>query len=64
MLDKAQQSLDSIETLVGERSELRYRLNQSLIELTGALQSVRSFSEYLERHPEALIQGKGNPGRR
>ncbi len=64
MLDRAQQSLDGIETLVGERSELRYRLNQSLSELTGALQSVRSLSEYLERHPEALIQGKGDPGRR
>ena len=40
---------------------------ESLSELTGtmlnAAQSLRVLSEYLERHPEALISGKKEEGR-
>jgi paraquat-inducible protein B len=28
-------------------------------EVSGAARAVRVLAEYLERHPEALIQGKG-----
>lgn len=39
---------------------IRYELNTTLSELRNAARSVRVFIEYLETHPEALIQGKPN----
>jgi paraquat-inducible protein B len=32
---------------------------QVLKELTGAARSIRVMADYLERHPDALIYGKG-----
>jgi len=34
------------------------QINEALIELNRAARSIRAMSEYLERHPEALIKGK------
>ena len=34
-----------------------------LRELTAAARSIRVMADYLERHPEALIQGKARRGR-
>ena len=39
---------------------IRYELNTTLSELRNAARSVRVFIEYLDTHPEALIQGKPN----
>jgi phospholipid/cholesterol/gamma-HCH transport system substrate-binding protein len=39
-------------------SRLVYELNNTLSELSGAARSMRFLSEYLERHPEALLTGK------
>jgi paraquat-inducible protein B len=61
MLGQGRETLAGIDRLVGEDSDVRYRLNQSLAELASALQSLRLLSDYLERHPEALLQGKGDP---
>jgi len=38
-------------------------LNRALNEIAAAARSIREFASFLERHPEALIQGKGGPGR-
>ena len=39
-------------------SEQLYRLSGTLAELERAARSMREFFDYIERHPEALIQGK------
>lgn len=38
-------------------------LNRSLSEMAQAARAIRELADYLERHPEALIQGKGGPRR-
>jgi paraquat-inducible protein B len=42
---------------------MQQRLDQLLRELQIAARSIRVFADYLERHPEALITGKGAPVR-
>ncbi|MEY8263668.1 MAG: MlaD family protein, partial [Bermanella sp.] len=37
------------------------QVEEALSELTRAARSMRSMTEYLERHPEALLKGKGQP---
>jgi len=43
-------------------SPVRYELVNALKELAGAMRSMRVLADYLERHPEALVQGKGGSG--
>jgi paraquat-inducible protein B len=57
-LDTADETLLSINRTLGEDSRLRYDLAVMLRELTTAARSIRGLTEYLERHPEALIHGK------
>jgi paraquat-inducible protein B len=57
-LDQAQQTLVTIDSFAGERSAFRHKLDVSLEEIAAASRSVRALTDYLERHPEALLQGK------
>ena len=57
-LDEAARAMRAVSSLTGEGSSTRYELSQLLTEATRAAQSLRSFADYLERHPEALLQGK------
>jgi paraquat-inducible protein B len=57
-LRQADKTLASMEGVVAQGSDVRYRLNQLLTEATGAARSLRTLADYLERHPEALLQGK------
>jgi paraquat-inducible protein B len=59
LLSRADSALASTQSLVGDNSQLRYDIADLLRELTGAARSIRVFADYLERHPEALIRGKG-----
>ena len=43
-----------------EDETVRYEISTTLSELKNAARSFRIFVEYLEKHPEALIQGKPN----
>lgn len=43
-------------------SPTNYELENTLKEAAGAARSLRVLAAYLERHPEALLQGKGEPG--
>lgn len=54
----AEAALRDIRGLVSGDSSLRYDLNQALKEMAGAARSIRSFADYLDRHPEALIRGR------
>lgn len=61
-LDKAQGTLSSIEGMTAAGSPVRYELVNAMKELAKAARSMRVLADYLERHPEALLQGKGGPG--
>ena len=57
-LIQAQSTLATFEEVAGKDSQVRYRLSAALKELASAARSVRDLADYLERHPEALLQGK------
>ena len=57
-LDQASATLASAEGMVGEGSQVRFGLNSTIGEISGAARSIRIFADYLERHPEALLRGK------
>ncbi|MBK8907713.1 MAG: MCE family protein [Rhodospirillales bacterium] len=63
LMTQANQTLASAGDLISPGSPLRYDLTQALTELRTALRSLRQLAEYLERHPEALVRGKGAPAR-
>lgn len=58
---QARATLAATENLVGPRSQARADLVELMKELKNAARSVRVLADYLERHPEALIHGKGGP---
>ncbi len=58
-LKRAQSTLNAIKGSISKDSALYYELMQVLKELTGAARSIRVMADYLERHPDALIYGKG-----
>lgn len=63
-LRQTEATLRSANELVGGNSRLRYDLTELMRELTSAARSFRTFADYLERHPEALVRGKqGGYGR-
>jgi paraquat-inducible protein B len=62
-LMSADKTLNNAQGLTSRDSPLLRELMGSLDELKRATRSIRVFAEYLERHPEALIQGKGGPSK-
>lgn len=58
-LREARTTMVSVRGTVGPQSELKDDTQDLLRELTRAAQSIRSFADYLDRHPEALVRGKG-----
>jgi paraquat-inducible protein B len=44
---------------LGQDSPLQHEMRQAIKELGDAARAVRILTDYLERHPEALIYGKG-----
>ncbi|MGD9173118.1 MAG: MlaD family protein [Desulfobacterales bacterium] len=59
-LDRAQRTLISVEGTLGKDSPMQHELRQALKEMGEAARSLRVLLDYLERHPDALIFGKGN----
>jgi paraquat-inducible protein B len=53
-----QATLEEIDGIVSENSEFRYQIDIFLREIALAARSLRSFADYLERNPDALIRGK------
>jgi paraquat-inducible protein B len=58
-LRQAQMTLAAAEALVGADSAISGELRRLLRELSAAARSIRAMADYLERHPEALLKGKG-----
>jgi len=61
-LDRAERSLAQFDDLASGTDQTRMQASRSLEELSRTLASLRELAEYLQRHPEALVQGK--PGRK
>lgn len=67
MLDQARQSLARGEealatanSVLGEGAPIVYNLNRLLMELQEAARAVEALADYLERHPDAIVFGKGS----
>lgn len=61
-IEEARATLVSLNAMASTDGEIGNELYNALAEITAAARSIRVMSEYLERHPEALIKGKaGNP---
>ena len=58
-LTQAKNTLVSLEERTAEDSTLRYEFDNTLQELSGAARSIRVLADYLQRHPESLLRGKG-----
>ncbi|MCB2185229.1 MAG: MCE family protein [Deltaproteobacteria bacterium] len=57
-ITEAQKVMVSADRILGDKSQIKYEVSQTLEELSAAARSVRIWANYLERHPEALLQGK------
>ena len=58
-LEHAQTTLEIIGNSVSKDSLLYHEFKRTLRELADAARSIRVMADYLERHPDALIYGKG-----
>lgn len=58
-LEETRRAMNALEGVAGEDSSLRYHLEATLAEIAAAARSLRTLSDYLERHPDALLRGKG-----
>jgi paraquat-inducible protein B len=56
---EAEKTLSEFKELVSEDSMTATELRKTLRELSSAARSIRALAEYLERHPEGLVWGKG-----
>lgn len=56
---QAEKSIAAIEGSVGEDSQSIHQLRQTLDDVSAAAESIRLLADYLERHPESLLRGKG-----
>jgi paraquat-inducible protein B len=57
-LSSAQSALDSANTALQPDSQLQQNTSDAMRELARTAESVRILTDYLERHPEAVVQGK------
>ena len=58
-LSKVAQKMENALASFDEDSRTMIDLNKMLRNFSAAAQSLRNWSDYLERHPEALLRGKG-----
>jgi len=59
-LVQAQKTLGSMENVLSSGSPLKQKTSRAMVELAAAARSIRVLMDYLERHPDALLFGKGN----
>ena len=55
---QAEKTLKAVEQASSSDSPAMYQLSQSLEKISEASDSLRALSDYLNRHPEALLRGK------
>jgi paraquat-inducible protein B len=59
MLSEASATLKTVNNAASPRGEIGNQLQDTLKEITAAARAIRVMTEYLERHPDALLKGKG-----
>ena len=57
-LVQAEVTLQTIEDMTEEDSVLQYEVSSALVDIKLAARAIRQLADYLDRHPEALLQGK------
>lgn len=57
-LEQTRTSLAELSDLINKDSDLKQEVERTLREIQDAARSVQILSDYLERHPEALLRGK------
>ncbi|WP_300160555.1 MlaD family protein [Solidesulfovibrio sp.] len=60
-LKDSRAAINNFQKIVNSNSPTVTDLNRALAEIANAARAIREFASFLERHPEALIQGKGGP---
>jgi len=61
-LDESRKALVEVQGLTSQSAYLGYEAGSTLEEMKSLSRSVRSLTDYLDRHPESLIRGK-SPGK-
>ena len=59
MLTEAAVTLRTVKDAASPRGEIGNQVQDALKEITAAARSLRVMAEYLERHPDAMLRGKG-----
>lgn len=62
-LKEGKTAITKFQKVVNSDSPTVTDLNRALAEVAGAARALRELANYLERHPESLLQGKGGPRR-
>jgi paraquat-inducible protein B len=57
-LDDVRSTLASYNRFADKNADIGYDLSKTLREIDAAARSIRSLTDYLDRHPEALVKGK------
>ena len=60
LLARGDELLITANSVLGEGAPAVYNLNRLLIQLQDAARAVEALADYLERHPNAIVFGKGN----
>ncbi len=63
-LVQAEGALSNLKKNTAETSTLRYEVDNTLRELSSAASSLHDLTDYLQRHPESLLRGKGKSDRK
>lgn len=58
--DAAQRTLESARTMLGSGAAANVDLPRLMEQLGAAARSIRELADYLDRHPESLIRGRGS----
>jgi phospholipid/cholesterol/gamma-HCH transport system substrate-binding protein len=61
-LEETQRAVSGVRRVADQNANLGYDLSRALEEISGLSRSLRSLTDYLDRHPEALIRGKNARG--
>jgi hypothetical protein len=59
--DAATGTLRTVDRAVDGDSRLGYEALRTLRDVADAARSIKALVDYLERHPDALLRGKGGP---
>jgi paraquat-inducible protein B len=61
-LEEAKKTMEGLNQIANQNANIGYDISRSLEQMTALSRSLRSLTDYLDRHPEAFIKGK-NPSK-